>query len=79
MTPQIPPADSGTLKSTDMNGVRHTIASLLQNTQPNTNLDDGTPGYLALQATYAALQAYSAVDKRFAILITDGGFQAAPR
>ncbi len=74
MSPQVTPTDSGTQKTTDPSGVRHTIATYLQGLTPTMSMDDGSPDYEALDGAYAALTAYPSVDKRFAILVSDGGF-----
>jgi hypothetical protein len=73
-SPQVVPTDSGTQKTTDTSGVRHTIATYLQGLTPTMSMDDGSPDYEALEGAYAALTAYPNVDKRFAILVSDGGF-----
>ncbi|HEY4117310.1 MAG TPA: hypothetical protein VGM56_05620 [Byssovorax sp.] len=74
MQPQIALADSATDKSTAPSGVRHDMKTYLSATAPTNNSDDGSPDYDALKAGYAALTAYANVQKRIAVLVSDGGF-----
>ena len=71
--PQIPLALAGPEKSNAPTGVRHNLYQYLVGAQPLSNGDDGSPIYEALVAGYNTLKA-STVDRRIAVLITDGGF-----
>lgn len=71
--PQVAMAPAGKDKSNAAMGVRHNIYNYLTSNSPLSNDDDGSPIYDALVAAYNALKGYS-VDRRIAVLITDGGF-----
>jgi len=71
--PQVALAPAGADKSNAPSGVRHNIYQYLVAANPLSNSDDGSPIYDALASAYNALKAYN-VDKRVAVLITDGGF-----
>jgi len=72
--PQVALADSGNQKSNDPSGVRHGIYNYLVNAHPLSNMDDGSPVYEAMASAYSALRTYPNVDRRIAVLVTDGGF-----
>jgi hypothetical protein len=71
--PQVAIAPAGKDKSNAQTGVRKGIRDYLVSNSPLSNSDDGSPIYDALSAAYAALKSYP-VDRRMAVLITDGGF-----
>jgi hypothetical protein len=72
--PQVPLADSGIMKSSDPTGVRHQMYNVLAQLAPPNNMDDGSPVYDALNGAYDSLRSYDNVDKRIAVLLSDGGF-----
>ena len=72
--PAVPLANSGTTLSNDSSGVRHDLYQFLSLHNPeSSDSGDVAPGYDALATAYAALAADD-VDRRVAVLITDGGF-----
>lgn len=70
---QIPIQAAGTNKSNASTGVRHDIYQYLVTAHPLSNSDDGSPIYDALVSGYNTLKGTN-IDKRIAVLITDGGF-----
>lgn len=71
--PQVPMAAAGTDKSNAGSGVRRQIYDWLVNHNPLSNADDGSPIYQALKNSYDVLKLQN-IDRRIAVLITDGGF-----
>lgn len=71
--PQVPMAAAGTDKSNAASGVRRQIYDWLVNHNPLSNADDGSPIYQALKNSYDVLKLQN-IDRRIAVLITDGGF-----
>ena len=70
---QIPIQPAGADKSNASTGVRHDIYQYLVGAHPLSNSDDGSPIYDALASGYNTLKSAN-IDKRIAVLITDGGF-----
>src|SRR5262249_20405128 len=70
---QIPLTPAGMNKSNAPMGVRHDMYQFLAAAKPLSNNDDGSPIYDALNSGYKTLKSYK-IDKRIAVLITDGGF-----
>ncbi len=72
--PQVPIAPAGKDKSSASMGVRHNVYEYLVGHSPETaDPSDASPIYESLVGAYAALKA-TAIEKRIAVLITDGGF-----
>ncbi len=71
--PQVPMAEAGTNKSNGASGVRRQIYDWLVGHNPLSNGDDGSPIYQALKNSYDVLKLQN-IDRRIAVLITDGGF-----
>lgn len=72
--PQIAIAPAGAEKSNAASGVRHDIYQyLVSKTPESADPSDASPIYDSLTGAYAALKAQQ-IDKRIAVLITDGGF-----
>ena len=71
--PQVPMAEAGTDKSNAATGVRRQIYDWLVGHNPLSNGDDGSPIYQALKNSYDVLKLQN-IDRRIAVLITDGGF-----
>jgi hypothetical protein len=72
--PQVQLQPTGKEKSNAGTGVRSQIYDYLIAHSPVSSMDDGSPVYDVLVGAYGALAGYPAVDKRIAVLITDGGF-----
>jgi len=70
---QVPLTPAGMNKSNAAMGVRHDMYQFLASAKPLSNNDDGSPIYDALNGGYKTLKGYK-IDKRIAVLITDGGF-----
>lgn len=70
---QIAVQPAGTNKSNATSGVRHDMYQYLVFAKPLSNSDDGSPIYDALVAGYNSLKLAN-IEKRIAVLITDGGF-----
>lgn len=71
--PQVPMAEAGLNKSNAAMGVRRQIYDWLVSHNPLSNADDGSPIYQALKNSYDVLKLQN-IDRRIAVLITDGGF-----
>lgn len=71
--PQVPMAPAGIDKSNAASGVRRQIYDWLVKNNPLSNGDDGSPVYQALKNGYDVLKLQN-IDRRIAVLITDGGF-----
>lgn len=72
--PQVPIQPAGKDKSSAPTGVRHLVYSHLVAHSPETaDASDASPIYDSLVGAYAALKA-TPIEKRIAVLITDGGF-----
>ena len=72
--PQVALAPAGTMKANAATGVRHLMYDwLVQHTPETQDPSDASPIYDSLAGAYGALKGYN-VEKRIAVLITDGGF-----
>jgi hypothetical protein len=72
--PQVALTPAGTQKANAPAGVRHDIYQYLVGHSPETaDPSDASPIYDSLAGAYSALKSYN-IEKRVAVLITDGGF-----